>query len=32
MPITAAAIGKPSRPMAATHSGEKMTPPMLPPL
>ena len=31
-PIAAAASGKPSEPIAATHSGEKMTPPMLPPL
>ena len=31
-PIAPAASGNPSAPMAATHSGEKITPPMLPPL
>jgi hypothetical protein len=31
-PIAAAAIGNPKRPIAATQSGEKITPPMLPPL
>ena len=32
IPIAAAAVGNPSAPIAITHSGEKMTPPMLPPL
>ena len=31
-PMAAAASGNPSAPIAATHSGEKITPPMLPPL
>ena len=31
-PIAAAAVAKPSMPIAATHSGENTTPPMLPPL
>jgi hypothetical protein len=31
-PINTVAIGNPKRSIAATQSGEKMTPPILPPL